>query len=158
MFQYKTLNDIPIGSVLELQSFEKTSTAVGDTIIVRYIDTEKGARRVKGQLLMPQRLAVEAMEKIPCVMHYGGKKASSKPNSRDYHDVNFITPDYFTDSSSEDELNTSDNQVADKKNDCELCGDKTDLCPGYCDLCLEHQPINGSQCRCIARGFARRNV
>lgn len=153
MFQYKTLNDIASGRILELQSFEKTKTAVGDTIIVKYIDTDKADKRVKGQLLMPQRLAKEAMDKIPCIMHYGGKKPGSKPNSKDFHDVHFITPDYFTDSDDTDE---ELQELLCGKNECDICADHLSHCPGNCPECDAHQPFDGSQCRCVFKGFARR--
>lgn len=56
MFQYKTLNDIAACSMLELLSYEKTTSSVGDSIIIQYLDAHKADRRVKGQLLnqMPQ--------------------------------------------------------------------------------------------------------
>lgn len=162
-----TLNDIQPGTVLEGMFAKKTKTSVGDAMTIAVVETKNG-KRIPLDLMVPERFEPQCQEKLPCLLYYDGKKETKK--GKPAHDLRFIPiedPRMFHDSDeetdSEEETNdepkegyqtdtqtgASDDKEVSVQKRCDTCQDEGRFCTGFCPLCGNHQPFNGSQCRCF---------
>jgi hypothetical protein len=155
-----TLNDIDPGTVLEGMFAKKTKTSVGDAMTIAVVDTKNG-KRIPMDLMVPERFETQCQEKLPCLLYYDGKKQTKK--GKDAHDLRFIPifdPRMFHESDEEEEdedektekdsahpTTPVEKEVSPAKS-CETC-EEGRFCTGFCPLCGNHQPFNGSQCRCF---------
>jgi hypothetical protein len=122
--------------------------------------------------MIPGRFEEECT-KIPCLVYYAGKKQTKGGN--ECHDLKFIKADdkdVFHDSDDNLEIemeNTSLDDgyvVPDEPTSlsmgasqasirvCSSCIIDGLICPGFCPICGDHQPSNGSQCRCMLTRFS----
>ena len=169
-----TLNDIKPGTVLEGMVAKKVTTSVGDAMTIAVVETRNG-KRIPMDLMVPERFESLCEEKLPCLLYYDGKKDSKKGNPA--HDLRFIPiedPRMFHDSDEEcdfengddamdeeqkdpaknnleksDNVNASQSKEVSAQKQCDTCKDEGQFCTGFCPLCENHQPFNGSQCRCF---------
>jgi hypothetical protein len=160
----KTLSDMKANTVMEVLTCKTADTRNGEAVAATVILPEHATTRGETTLFLPLRFWEECERKVPCLLYYGGVKALD--GGKRCHDVKLIKADdgvVFHESDDEgvagdawtededDEGKTIEyhmTSVADFEPTCPTCGQRGEACPGPCDRCNEHQPINGSQCRC----------
>ena len=170
----KTLNDIAPAIVLEANSWKKSTTSNGPVVILSVIETVtglKGEQRNPFNLMIPGRFEEECA-KIPCLLYYTGKKQIK--GGKECHDLKFIKVDdkdvfHDSDDSLEVEMgNTSLDDTYVVPNEltslsiaasnssikvCSSCMIDGLSCPGFCPICGDHLPSNGSGCQCMLTSF-----
>lgn len=107
--------------------------------------------------MISKRFEAQCAVKVPCVVYYVGKKQTK--SEQQCFDVRFIRHDdrtVFHDSDEETEVDSFSSDALTAltpsvvSGQCAYCiADGTAYsCFGFCSLCGNHQPKNGSQCRC----------
>ena len=96
----QTLNDIKPNTILEAESYKMIGTKIGRAPCVKYTSEVIG-KRIKGR----SQFNGQCEERIPCLIHYGGKK--NMDGGKTYHDLNFIS-DTENDESDNDNADFSD--------------------------------------------------
>ena len=139
LFVSKTLNDFEAGMILEAESWERRTTRLGEAPFVMCAWTLDDGERKRGKVILPTRLMSECEEKIPCVLYYEGKKILS--GGKSCHALRFVN---------DSDIGLEDTE--DNDSPCEECGEK--FCYGNCPICGNHQNFNGSQCRCVLKGYS----
>ena len=143
----KTLNDVAPKTVLEVLSWTTVSTVNGDAILLEITETREN-REVTWQLMIPDRFRPQCETKVPCVIYYDGKKPMK--GGKEAHDLRFFETDdkdIFHDS--DDEADDDEGLIDDLEcRTCDDCAKEKRVCEGFCIFCNNHQPRNGSQCRC----------
>jgi hypothetical protein len=154
----KTLSQLRKDDVVEVLSHESIDTCNGPAISLKVILPEHKASREETSMTIPFRFKEECDKKVPCLLLYDGVKKLD--GNKKCHQVAFRQPDdptlfHESDQEDEDKDNESDDEeelsIEDFTPLCPTCGLKGELCYGSCPVCHEHQPLNGSQCRCVLR-------
>ena len=171
----RTLSDITPGTVLEATSWRKTTTQIGDAIMLTVVESQRGEGRNQFNLMIAARFEEECA-KIPCVLLYVGMKDTK--GGMKCHDLKFVKADdkevfrktddeIIIPSDDEDDeyipparkdlaaIKRGENALSGKGgvDDCEVCAVDGLDCIGNCEECGVHLPINGSQCRCRLRRY-----
>jgi hypothetical protein len=147
--------------VVEVLSYARAETRNGDAISLKVILPEHKETREETAMIIPLRFEEECEKKVPCLLFYHGQKKLD--GGKKCHQVSFLKPDdptVFRESDDEDDSDDDDDARSDGEaehrlsiNDfipkCLTCGKSGESCFGFCKLCNAHQPLNGSQCRCV---------
>ena len=153
----KTLSDVEGGVVIEVLSCKIGDTRNGDAVIATVIMPQHQKTRGETTLVLPMRFAEEMQRKAPCLLFYGGIK--NLQGGKKCHDVTLVKANdgvVFHESDEEADDESSDGEeeanvmsIKDFMPTCPTCGATDEHCIGRCSVCNEHQPLNGSQCRCL---------
>ena len=104
--QLKVLNDIKAGTVLEVLSHCKITTARGEADVLTVVSTLKvgignKTRRITFELMVPDRFNAQC-NTVPCLVYYDGKKPTKK--GQECHDVRFYRVDDLTKGDIDDDV------------------------------------------------------
>jgi len=140
----KTLTNIAPKTVMEVLAYRPLDTKNGKACLLTVVLPQHESSQGETQLLVPGRFLEECEEKVPCLMHYGGRK--DLDGGKQCHDARLIRIDdgaVFHQSDDEE-----DYVVKDFLPLCPECELSPEICAGWCPVCNRHQPLDGSQCVC----------
>ena len=129
---------------MEFESYKIIKTTHGPAPVVKYATVNTEGAREKGNLLLPGRFLELCKSRIPCAAYYAGKKQLK--GGKEWHDLHFMTNEdeeekeaFFSDDDDDEDVI----EIA-----CKPCRKNNKQCFGFCGLCGNHQPEDGSQCVC----------
>ena len=167
------LSEFPPGTVFEVMTEKRIKTVNGESLLIEF-STAVGREKMEGKLIIPNRVVEEVEGRTPIIMVYTGKKMSK--NQKEFHDLSFIDVEKcpimkrkkaksrdstvrvpqmhneetlmsYSDIEEDEDIWTP--PVCQETDECNV---GRNVCYGFCLLCHEHMPYNGSQCRCVLKG------